>query len=88
MHGEVAISVNCGVFHQHLVSGDPNVVEGAPAIVFAVVADLGADVTGFNSWHVLECFQVSQLDDEGHDAEPGFVDDEVGEDDCMAGEVS
>ena len=54
--GEGAFSVNLDELLEHVVSWDSYLVEGGPAVVFAVVAKFWSHVASFDARHVFMVF--------------------------------
>lgn len=88
MDGELAISVNLSESHQHLVSGDPDIVERTPAIILGIVAHFSAHVTTSDAFEELPSRLISQLNYKRKNSNFLSIDDQLGVADGVAGEES
>ena len=70
--------------HKHVVSGDANLVEGGPAIVFRLIADFGAEVTTFDTGTNFPGFNISDLDHKWLHSIIILANDCTGKDESMA----
>lgn len=82
---ERAVLLHLGVAHQHVLARNADVLEAEEAVVDAVHAQLGADLTDFDAGQRHVSLLVAQLHDEREDAATLTLRVQLGDDDAVVG---
>ena len=88
LHAHFTFLIDFNESHEHIRSWDSNIIKLAPAIIFGVVADLGAEVAAFDTFTDLPSGNISDLNHEGLHTIVLLIDNQSGEDDGMTCEAT
>ena len=83
MKSNLTFPVNTNIAHEHSSARDTHILEYAITIILGNKAELGTDISYFNTWNRSMGVKVSKRHKERLDSMPFAIDDELSVDNTM-----